>query len=53
MLSMSREITEKNLNIKHGSKPVKQGLCHFNGEKRKAIGKELVKLLTSGFIKEV
>jgi hypothetical protein len=32
---------------------VKQTLRHFNKEKRRAIGKEIHKLLTAGFIKEV
>jgi hypothetical protein len=44
---------EHTLNIKPGYKLIKQGMCHFNEEKRKAIGKELTKLLTIGFVKEV
>jgi hypothetical protein len=47
------EVTEHTLNIKPGSKSVKQGLRRLNKEKRKTIGKELAKLLTAGFIKEV
>jgi hypothetical protein len=40
------------LNIKPGSKPVKQRLHRFNDEKCKAIG-EVMKLLSAGFICEV
>jgi hypothetical protein len=41
------------LNIKPGSKPVKQRLRRFNDEKCKAIGEEILKLLSAGFIREV
>jgi hypothetical protein len=41
------------LNIEPGSKPVKQCLRRFNDEKCKAIGEEIVKLLSAGFIREV
>jgi hypothetical protein len=47
------EVSEHTLNIKPGSKPVKQGLRRFNEEKRKTIGEELLKLLTAGFVREV
>ena len=53
MPGVSREVAEHTLNIKTGTKPVKQRLRHFNEEKRRAIGEELSKLLASGFIKEV
>jgi hypothetical protein len=36
--------------VKPGSKPVKQHLCRFNDEKCKAIGEEVMKLLSAGFI---
>jgi hypothetical protein len=52
MPGISWEVTEHTLNIKSGFKSVKLGLRRFN-EKRKAIGEELVKLLTTSFIKEV
>jgi hypothetical protein len=45
-----REVAEHKLNIKLGSKPVKQRLCHFNDKKCKAINGEIKKLLSSGFI---
>jgi hypothetical protein len=34
-------------------KPVKQRLHHFNNDKCKAIGEEILKLLSAGFIREV
>jgi predicted thioredoxin/glutaredoxin len=48
-----REVTEHKLNIKPGSKPVKQRLRCFNDEKFKAIDEEILKLLSAGFIREV
>jgi hypothetical protein len=48
-----REVAEHKLNIKPGLKPVKQRLHHFNDEKCKAIGEEILKLLSVGFIHEV
>jgi hypothetical protein len=53
MLGVSQEVTEHTLNIKPRSKPIKQGLRHFNQEKCKVIGEELARLLAAGFIKEV
>jgi hypothetical protein len=53
MSGVSWEVTEHTLNIKHGSKLVKQGMRRFNLEKCKAIGEELARLLAVGFIKEV
>jgi hypothetical protein len=50
---VSREVTEHIVNINPGSKLIKQGLCHFNEEKRKAICEELANLLTTGFVNEV
>jgi hypothetical protein len=48
-----REFAEHKLSNKPGSKPVKQRLRHFNDEKCKAIGEEILKLLSAGFIREV
>ena len=53
MTSILREVTEHALKIRLGSKPVKQRLCHFDKEKRRAIGEEIAKLLAAEFIKEV
>jgi hypothetical protein len=53
MKGIPREVAEHKLNIKPGSKPVKQHLRHFNDEKCKAIDEEIKKLLSSRFIGEV
>jgi hypothetical protein len=53
MKGILREIAEHKLNIKPRSKPVKQRLQCFNDKKCKAIGEEVVKLLSAGFIREV
>jgi hypothetical protein len=46
MSSVPREVIEHTLNMKPGSRPVKQGLRCFNQEKRQAMGKELSWLLS-------
>ena len=53
MPGISREVVEHALKIRPGSMPVKQRLCRFDEEKRRAIGEEIAKLLVVGFIKEV
>ena len=53
MLGIMREVIEHALKIKLGSKLVKQRLRHFDKGKHRAIGKDIVKLLAAGFIKEV
>jgi hypothetical protein len=53
MPGIPREVAEHSLDIRAGSKPVKQRLCCFDEEKRRAIGEEVRKLLAAGFIKEV
>ena len=53
MPGIPREVAEHSLEIRAGSKPVKQRLRRFDEEKRKIIGEEIHKLLTAGFIKEV
>ena len=35
------------------ARPVKQGLCKFHDDRRKAIGEEVARLLAADFIKEV
>jgi hypothetical protein len=50
MKGIPREVAEHKLNIKTGSKPVKQCLLRFNDEKCKVIGEEIMKLLSAGFI---
>jgi hypothetical protein len=53
MKGIPREVAEHKLNIKLGSKLVKQHFRRFNDEKCKAIGEEVMKLLSAGFIQEV
>jgi predicted thioredoxin/glutaredoxin len=53
MKGITREVAEHKLNIKPGSKPVKQRFRRCNDEKCKTIGEEIMKLLSAGFIREV
>jgi hypothetical protein len=53
ILGVSREVTEHTLNIKSGSRLVKQGMWRFHQEKRRAMGEELSRLLATGFIMEI
>jgi hypothetical protein len=53
MKGIPRKVVEHKLNIKPGSKPVKQRLRRFNDDKCTTIGEEIKKLLSSGFIQEV
>jgi hypothetical protein len=53
MSGVCLEVTEHMLNIKPGLKPIKWGLRRLNQEKRRAMGEELSRLLTTGLVKEV
>ena len=53
MLGIPREVTEHMLCVVAGSKPAKQRLHHFDDERCRAIGEEIIKLIVAGFIKEV
>src|SRR3954463_7819348 len=53
MKGVPRELAEHNLNIDPKCKPVKQPLRRFRDEKRRAIGKEIARLLKDSFIREV
>jgi hypothetical protein len=53
MRGIPRDVAEHSLDIRAGSQPVKQHLRRFDEEKRRAIGKEVHKLMAAGFIKEV
>ena len=53
MSGIPRYIIEHALRLILGSKPAKQHLCCFDDEWRRAIGKEVAKLLAAGFIREV
>jgi hypothetical protein len=47
MRGIMREVAEHSLWINPISKPVKQRLCHFDKEKRRAIREEIGKLLAA------
>ena len=53
MPGVPRELAENSLTVKEGAKPVKQGLRRFDPPRRKAIGKEILRLLEAKFIREV
>ena len=53
MPGVPRELAEHHLHVRPEAKPVKQPLCRFAEERRKAIGEEIAQLLASGFIMEV
>jgi hypothetical protein len=53
MTGVPRELAEHSLQIIPGSKLVRQAMRRFRYEKRRAIAKEISKLLKAGFIKEV
>jgi hypothetical protein len=53
MPGILRDVAEHSLDIRAGARPMKQTLRRFDEEKRRAIGKEIHKLLAAGFIKEV
>ena len=53
MPGIPREVAEHSLEIRAGSKLVKQRMLRFDEEKHRIIGEEVHKLLTTGFIKEV
>jgi hypothetical protein len=53
MTGVPRELTDHALQIIPRSKPVRQAMRCFGDEKRRAIAKEISKLLKAGFIKEV
>jgi hypothetical protein len=47
------DVAEHSLDIRVGSRPMKQHLRRFDEERRRIIGEEVHKLLAAGFIKEV
>ena len=53
MPGVPRELTEHSLKVKKDANPVKQGLRCLGTEKRKAVGKEILRLSAAKFIKEV
>ena len=53
MPGVTKELIEHSLNVNPTATPKKERLRRFSAEKREAIKKELAKLLTTGFMKEV
>ena len=53
MPGVPRKLAEHSLNVNKGAKPVKQGTRRYGEAKRKAIGKEIIKLQEAKFIREV
>ena len=53
MPGIPREVAEHALNIRPGSKPVRQRLRRFDEKMRRTIGEEIAKLSTTKFTKEV
>ena len=53
MPGVPRKFAEHALKVHPDAKPVKQGLRRFDGRRKKAIGKEIIRLLAANFIREV
>ena len=53
MPGIPRKFAEHALKVHPEAKPVKQGLPRFDDRRRKAIGKEIIRLLAAKFIREV
>jgi hypothetical protein len=53
MTGVPRDLAEHALQIIPGSKPMRQAMRRFGDENRRAIAKEISKLLKAGFVKEV
>ena len=53
MLGIPWEVIDHTLRLVPSSKPAKQCLRRFDDKRRRAIGKEVAKLLAAGFIREV
>jgi hypothetical protein len=53
MPGVLRKLAEHRIDINEGSKPIKQRLRRFSLDKKAAIKKEITKLMTAGFIREI
>ena len=53
MPGIPRKFTEHALKVHPEAKPIKQGLRRFDDRRRKAIRKEIIRLLAANFIREV
>jgi hypothetical protein len=53
MLGVPRELAKHIIDVNEGSKPIKQWLRRFSPDKKKAIKKEITKLMAASFIREI
>jgi hypothetical protein len=53
MPGVPRELDEHIIDVNEGSMPVKQRLRRFSPDKKIMIKKEIAKLMTAGFIREI
>jgi hypothetical protein len=53
MPGVPRELAEHIIDVNEGSKPIKQRLRRFSLDKKKAIKKEIMKLMVAEFIREI
>jgi hypothetical protein len=53
MPGVPRELVEHRINVNEGSKPIKQWLRRFSPDKKEAIKKEIIQLMTTSFIREI
>jgi hypothetical protein len=53
MPGVPRELAEHRIDVNEGSKPIKQRPRRFSPDKKKAIKKEITKLMAVGFIREI
>jgi hypothetical protein len=53
MPGVPRELAEHIIDVNEGSKPIKQWLRRFSPDKKKAIKKEITKLMAISFIREI
>jgi hypothetical protein len=53
MPSVLRELAKHRIDVKEGSKPMKQRLRRFSLDKKATIKKEIAKSMVAGFIREI
>jgi hypothetical protein len=53
MLGVPRELAKYRIDVNEGSKPIKQLVRRFSLDKKKAIKKEITKLMAVGFIRKI
>jgi hypothetical protein len=53
MLGVPKELAEHRIDVNEGSKAIKQQLRRFSPDKKEVIKKEIIKLMTAGFIRKI